>query len=56
MRHFLNTFDWTRPELQSMVDEGYQDFADRWNPILDVFDEVGVRFCHEVHPREIAYD
>jgi len=22
MRHFLNTFDWTRPELQSMVDEG----------------------------------
>jgi N-acetylornithine carbamoyltransferase len=22
MRHFLNTFDWSRPELQSMVDEG----------------------------------
>lgn len=21
MRHFLNTFDWTRPELQTMVDE-----------------------------------
>ena len=39
-----------------MVDDGYQDFADRWNPILDVFDEVGVRFAHEVHPREIAYD
>ena len=35
---------------------GYQDFADRWNPILDVFDEVGVRFAHEVHPSEIAYD
>ncbi len=33
-----------------------QDFADRWNPILDVFDEVGVRFAHEVHPSEIAYD
>src|SRR5688500_20124256 len=39
-----------------MVDDGYQDFADRWNPILDVFDEVGVRFAHEVHPSEIAYD
>jgi hypothetical protein len=39
-----------------MVDAGYQDFADRWNPILDVFDEVGVRFAHEVHPSEIAYD
>ena len=39
-----------------MVDAGYEDFADRWNPILDVFDEVGVRFAHEVHPSEIAYD
>ena len=38
------------PVPQSMVDAGYQDFADRWNPILDVFDEVGVRFAHEVHP------
>ena len=35
---------------------GYQDFADRWNPILDVFEEVGVRFALEVHPSEIAYD
>src|SRR5215207_6867511 len=39
-----------------MIHDGYQDFADRWNPILDVFDEVGVRFAHEVHPSEIAYD
>jgi sugar phosphate isomerase/epimerase len=39
-----------------MIDAGYQDFADRWNPILDVFDEVGVRFALEVHPSEIAYD
>ena len=44
------------PVSQAMVDAGYQDFADRWNPILDVFDEVGVRFAHEVHPSEIAYD
>ena len=44
------------PVPRSMVDAGYQDFADRWNPILDVFDEVGVRFAHEVHPSEIAYD
>ncbi|MEO0630196.1 MAG: sugar phosphate isomerase/epimerase, partial [Planctomycetota bacterium] len=33
-----------------------RDFADRWNPILNVFDEVGVRFALEVHPTEIAYD
>ncbi|MFF2369813.1 sugar phosphate isomerase/epimerase family protein [Agromyces sp. NPDC058110] len=44
------------PATAEMVDAGYQDFADRWNPILDVFDEVGVRFAHEVHPSEIAYD
>jgi sugar phosphate isomerase/epimerase len=44
------------PVPQAMIDRGYQDFADRWNPILDVFDEVGVRFAHEVHPSEIAYD
>ncbi len=39
-----------------MVDAGYEDFANRWNPILDVFDQEGVRFAHEVHPSEIAYD
>jgi len=44
------------PVPPEMIEDGYQDFADRWNPILDVFDEVGVRFAHEVHPSEIAYD
>ena len=44
------------PASAAMVEAGYQDFADRWNPILDVYDEVGVRFAHEVHPSEIAYD
>src|SRR5918993_1180756 len=44
------------PASQDLVDAGYQDFADRWNPILDVFDSEGVRFAHEVHPSEIAYD
>ncbi|BCJ32015.1 sugar phosphate isomerase/epimerase family protein [Actinocatenispora sera] len=44
------------PTPDSMIERGYQDFADRWNPILDVFDAEGVRFAHEVHPTEIAYD
>jgi sugar phosphate isomerase/epimerase len=44
------------PVSAAAIEAGYQDFADRWNPILDVFDEVGVRFAHEVHPSEIAYD
>ncbi|WP_018655486.1 sugar phosphate isomerase/epimerase family protein [Actinomadura flavalba] len=51
--HTLALFPPTPP---SMIDRGYADFAERWNPILDVFDEVGVRFAHEVHPSEIAYD
>jgi sugar phosphate isomerase/epimerase len=44
------------PTSQEEVDEGYRDFAERWNPILDVFDEEGVRFALEVHPTEISYD
>ncbi|GAB3106676.1 sugar phosphate isomerase/epimerase [Streptomyces calidiresistens] len=44
------------PVPQEVIDDGYRDFADRWNPILDVFDEEGVRFALEVHPSEIAYD
>ncbi|WP_447007979.1 sugar phosphate isomerase/epimerase family protein [Saccharothrix isguenensis] len=44
------------PVSQAVIDAGYEDFARRWNPVLDVFDEVGVRFAHEVHPSEIAYD
>ncbi|MGO1311342.1 MAG: sugar phosphate isomerase/epimerase family protein [Brevibacterium aurantiacum] len=44
------------PVPAEVIDAGYEDFADRWNPILDVFDGEGVRFAHEVHPSEIAYD
>ncbi len=51
--HYVAMFP---PVDQATIDAGYQDFADRWNPIIDVYDEVGVRFAHEVHPSEIAYD
>ncbi len=51
--HLLYRFP---PTSDEMVEAGYADFAARWNPILDVFDEVGVRFGLEVHPTEIAYD
>ncbi len=44
------------PVPAEMIENGYKDFADRWNPILDVFDEVGVKFALEVHPSEIAFD
>jgi sugar phosphate isomerase/epimerase len=38
------------------IARGYEDFAERWGPIIDVFDAEGVRFALEVHPTEIAYD
>jgi sugar phosphate isomerase/epimerase len=44
------------PTSQADIDAGYDDFAARWTPILDVFQEEGVRFGLEVHPTEIAYD
>jgi sugar phosphate isomerase/epimerase len=44
------------PVPSHVIDAGYEDFAARWNPILDVFDDQGVRYAHEVHPGEIAYD
>lgn len=44
------------PVSPEQVQQGYDDFANRWGPILDVFKEVGVKFALEVHPSEIAYD
>jgi sugar phosphate isomerase/epimerase len=44
------------PVPPAAVDAGYREFADRWNPLHDVFEEQGVRFALEVHPSEIAYD
>lgn len=44
------------PIPQEMLDAGYQQFAERWNSILDVFQECGVKFALEVHPGEIAFD
>lgn len=38
------------------IERGYEDFAARWNPIIDVYEQEGVRFGLEVHPTEIAYD
>ena len=44
------------PNAADLVEKGYQHFAEMWNPILDVFDEVGVKFGLEAHPTEIAFD
>lgn len=51
--HLLYSFP---PVPEAMIEDGYRYFAAMWNPILDVFDECGVRFAFEVHPTEIAFD
>ena len=44
------------PTSQEYWEKGFEDFEQRWYPILDVFDEVDVNFGLEVHPTEIAFD
>jgi len=44
------------PNGPELVEAGLREFAERWNPILDVAQEVGVRFALEVHPGQIAFD
>jgi len=44
------------PVSKEQIDAGFRIFAERWNPIFDVFGEVGVKFALEVHPTEIAFD
>jgi sugar phosphate isomerase/epimerase len=51
--HMLYSFP---PNDWAEIERGYEAFAERWGPIIDVFDAEGVRFALEVHPTEIAYD
>jgi sugar phosphate isomerase/epimerase len=44
------------PVSPKMIDDGFKLLAERFNPILDVFAECGVKFALEVHPTEIAFD
>jgi sugar phosphate isomerase/epimerase len=51
--HMLYSFP---PNDFEEIERGYTEFAERWSPIIDVFEREGVRFGLEVHPTEIAYD
>jgi len=44
------------PTSQPYWEKGFHDFATRWLPILDAFEQVDVDFALEVHPTEIAFD
>jgi sugar phosphate isomerase/epimerase len=51
--HLLYSFP---PTSAAMIEAGFKLLAERFNPILDVFGECGVKFALEVHPTEIAFD
>ena len=51
--HMLYSFP---PNDFAEIERGYEQFAEQWSPIIDVFDAEGVKFALEVHPTEIAYD
>ena len=44
------------PENEKIFEKGFELFAERWGEILDVFAKYGVKFAHEVHPQEQAYN
>ena len=42
--------------LPGLIETAFDELAKRWKPILDVFDEVDVNLCFEVHPGEDLHD
>ncbi len=51
--HLVYSFPPVAPQT---IEDGFKLLAERWNPILDVYAECGVKFALEVHPTEIAFD
>lgn len=51
--HLIYSFP---PVSEEQIKAGFKDFADKFNDILDVYEECGIRFALEVHPTEIAFD
>jgi sugar phosphate isomerase/epimerase len=51
--HLLYSFP---PTPASMIEDGFKAFAERWRPILDAYQGMGVKYGLEVHPTEIAFD
>ncbi len=39
-----------------LVEEAFDELANRWRPILDAFDDAGVNLCYEIHPGEDLHD
>ncbi len=50
---YVNSYPAADPAL---IAKGFEDFADRWNPILDACQGAGIKFALELHPGQIAFD
>ncbi len=44
------------PAYEKIFEKGFELFAERWGEILDFFAAQGIKFAHEVHPQEQAYN
>jgi len=44
------------PAYEKIYEKGFEIFAERWGGIMDAFAAQGVKFAHEVHPQELAYN
>ncbi|WP_038911668.1 sugar phosphate isomerase/epimerase family protein [Dickeya dadantii] len=44
------------PRKETLIKEAFDELAQRWRPILDVFDHHGVDLCYELHPSEDLHD
>jgi len=58
---FIGALNWGAwyifpPAYEKIYEEGFELFAERWGEILDVFAAHGIKFAHEVHPQEQAYN
>jgi len=41
---------------EKIFEQGFELFAERWGEIFDFFASHGIKFAHEVHPQEQAYN
>ena len=39
-----------------LVEEAFNELANRWIPILNAFDQSGINLCYEIHPGEDLHD
>jgi len=44
------------PPNAKIFDSFFSTFAAKWNPILDYFQDAGIKFAHEPHPQELVYN